>query len=110
MGNEGMIHKELKKWVIKQNPNYIALEEVRIGKKRIDVIFINSEGNIKKIVECVATQCLNEVRDKLSSINLNSVLIEREIIREYKEKNPKARKVIKSIEDLGIKFIEVKND
>ena len=108
VNNEGMIHKELKKWVIEHNSNYVALEEARIGKKRIDIIFTDNDGNIKKLVECIATQSLKEAMDKLSNINLNSILIEKEIVREYKEKNQKARKIIKSIEEKGIKFIEVR--
>ncbi len=109
MVQESMEHKRLKQYVIRLNPHYIAIEEGRIGRKRIDVIFINQEGNIRKLVECVVTQSLTKARDKLENIRLNSLSIEREIIRIFKEKNPKARKVIKSIEDKGIIFTEVKD-
>jgi len=105
MITESNDHLDLKK---SMKEFYIALgcsvkEEHKIGVKIVDLA-IYKNNKLIKIIECLHSQTITMALKKLVEIKNNC---QKEIIRFYKPKNPKARKIIKIVENKGILFSEL---
>ena len=102
---ESYKHLDLKRYIeLKyRNKGFDTIREGIFNGLLIDVIVIKNK-KIVKLVECIVSQRINEVLDRLIPFKN----IDREIVRYWKPKNPKAKKIIKKIIDNGILFTEVK--
>ena len=105
MITESNDHLDLKKFM---KAFYLALEytvkeEHKIGAKIVDLA-IYKNNKLIKIIECLHSQSITKALEKLLMIKNNC---QKEIIRFYRPKNPKARKIIKIVENKGILFTEL---
>jgi hypothetical protein len=103
---QGQTHQKLKEIIkeLESKEGRIVLQEIRYSDFIIDLFIVNQQGQILKIYECIVTQKLSNARDKLKKISIDC---EKIIARFKKPTNPKARKIISSILESGIKFVEI---
>ena len=67
-------------------------------------ILVLKNLKIVGVVECIHTKTIKKATEKLFGF---SGKLDRYIVRWRKNRNPKARKIIKDIEDRGIRFVEL---
>ena len=104
MVNESNIHNMLKHKVSEKlkEQGYTTYYECKLNGKRIDVI--GKKDNILCLVECIYSQRLTDVMNKLLLLRDKNIRLV--IARKKKNKNPKARKIIDKIRSSNIEFWE----
>ncbi len=78
------------------------LDMARLNGARVDLIVIKG-FKVVRLIEVIKSQTIDGVRRRLNCFKIDC---EKEIVRKFKNKNPKAKKAIKQVIDDGIIFTE----
>lgn len=106
--NESNKHKELKEKIIQKynSLDVMIIEEFKFKNYIFDVVLIDKKTNkIIKIIECLSSETLIHALNKFKSLEID---VNKEIVREFKKKNYKAKKIIEQIKLNNIIFTEFK--